>query len=54
LAGKIDQEIRRYAIESGRILVTLDADFGNLIRFSPAGTPDAFGISSHEVCASQD
>jgi predicted nuclease of predicted toxin-antitoxin system len=39
LAGKTDQEIRRYAIETGRILVTLDADFGNLIRFSPTGTP---------------
>jgi predicted nuclease of predicted toxin-antitoxin system len=39
LAGKTDQEIRRFAVETGRILVTLDADFGNLIRFSPAGTP---------------
>ena len=39
LAGKTDQEVRRFAIESGRILVTLDADFGNLTRFSPAGTP---------------
>jgi uncharacterized protein (DUF433 family) len=39
LAGKTDQEMRRYAIETGRILVTLDADFGNLIRFSPTGTP---------------
>ena len=38
LAGKTDQEVRLFAIESGRILVTLDADFGNLTRFSPAGT----------------
>jgi predicted nuclease of predicted toxin-antitoxin system len=39
LAGKTDQEIRQFAVETGRILVTLDADFGNLIRFSPANTP---------------
>jgi predicted nuclease of predicted toxin-antitoxin system len=39
LAGKTDREVRRFAIETDRILVTLDADFGNLIRFSPAGTP---------------
>lgn len=28
LAGKPDREVRRYAIEQDRILVTLDADFG--------------------------
>jgi uncharacterized protein (DUF433 family)/predicted nuclease of predicted toxin-antitoxin system len=39
LAGKTDREVRRFAIDTDRILVTLDADFGNLIRFSPAGTP---------------
>lgn len=39
LAGKTDQEVRRFAVETSRVLVTLDADFGNLIRFSPANTP---------------
>ena len=39
LAGKTDREVRRFAIETDRVLVTLDADFGNLIRFSPSGTP---------------
>ena len=39
LAGKTDREVRRFAIETDRILVTLDGDFGNLTRFSPAGTP---------------
>jgi uncharacterized protein (DUF433 family)/predicted nuclease of predicted toxin-antitoxin system len=39
LAGKTDREVRRFAIETDRILVTLDSDFGNLIRFSPSGTP---------------
>lgn len=35
LAGKPDSEVRQFAIKSDRILVTLDADFGSLIRFSP-------------------
>ena len=39
LAGKTDSEVRQFAIENDRILVTLDADFGSLIRFSPRGTP---------------
>jgi predicted nuclease of predicted toxin-antitoxin system len=39
LSGKPDREVRRYAIQHDRILVTLDADFGNLVRFSPGGTP---------------
>ena len=37
LAGKTDQEIRQFAVETGRILVTLDADFENF-RYSPANT----------------
>jgi hypothetical protein len=28
-----------FAIESGRIPLTLDADFGNVLRFPPAATP---------------
>lgn len=39
LGGKTDFEVRQFAIESDRILLTLDADFGSLIRFSPSGTP---------------
>jgi predicted nuclease of predicted toxin-antitoxin system len=39
LAGTTDVEVRKFAIETDRILVTLDGDFGNLSRFSPAGTP---------------
>jgi predicted nuclease of predicted toxin-antitoxin system len=39
LAGKPDSEVRQFAIESDRILVTLDGDFGSLVRFSPSGTP---------------
>jgi predicted nuclease of predicted toxin-antitoxin system len=39
LSGKSDREVRQYALDHERILVTLDADFGNLLRFSPRGTP---------------
>jgi predicted nuclease of predicted toxin-antitoxin system len=39
LAGKPDPEVRQFAIQSARILVTVDADLGSLIRFSPRGTP---------------
>jgi predicted nuclease of predicted toxin-antitoxin system len=39
LAGKPDSEVRQFAIQSDRILVTLDIDFASLIRFSPRGTP---------------
>ncbi len=46
LAGKTDQEIRRFAAETGRILVTLDADFGNLTRFSPAGAPGVIWLQA--------
>jgi predicted nuclease of predicted toxin-antitoxin system len=32
LAGKTDREVRRFAIETDRVLVTLDADF---VQFDP-------------------
>ena len=43
LAGKADREVRRFAIETDRILVTLDADFGNLIRFLRPVPLESFG-----------
>ena len=47
MAGKTDSEVRRFAIETDRILVTLDGDFGNLIRFSPVGTPGVIWLRPH-------
>jgi predicted nuclease of predicted toxin-antitoxin system len=35
LSGAPDPEVLRFAVENGRILVTLDADFANVIRFPP-------------------
>ncbi len=39
LCGASDEAVRDFAVREGRILVTLDADFGNIRRFSPANTP---------------
>jgi predicted nuclease of predicted toxin-antitoxin system len=39
LSGQTDEAIRQYAIREGRILVTLDADFANVVRFPPQETP---------------
>jgi len=39
LSGADDSVIRTAAIESGRILVTLDADFANVRRYSPSSLP---------------
>jgi predicted nuclease of predicted toxin-antitoxin system len=33
LSGAIDENVRKFSIESNRILVTLDADFANVFRF---------------------
>ena len=39
LCGASDDRVRAHAIAQDRILVTLDADFANIMRYSPAGTP---------------
>ena len=38
LGRSADAGVRKFAIETDRILVTLDGDFANLVRFSPADT----------------
>ena len=45
LSGADDPVVRAYAIEGGRILVTLDADFANVLRYSPADSP---GVIHHD------
>ena len=46
-SGEPDEKVRAFAIESGRILLTLDADFGNILRFPPAGTPGVIRLKIH-------
>jgi predicted nuclease of predicted toxin-antitoxin system len=35
LSGRPDEEILAYAVEHGRILITIDMDFSNIRRFPP-------------------
>jgi predicted nuclease of predicted toxin-antitoxin system len=47
LGGASDLVVRSAAISSKRILVTLDADFGNIIRYPPQGTPGIIWLRLH-------
>jgi predicted nuclease of predicted toxin-antitoxin system len=47
LSGAPNEEVRRFAIENRRILVTLDADFANVIRFPPEQTPGVIRLKVH-------
>jgi predicted nuclease of predicted toxin-antitoxin system len=47
LAGADDSAVRRVAIEGGRILVTLDGDFANVLRFPPEATPGVLRLRLH-------
>ena len=39
--------MRAAAVESGRILVTLDGDFANTLRYPPAETPGVLRFRLH-------
>ena len=47
LAGADDSVVRRAAFEGGRILVTLDGDFANVLRFPPDATPGVTRLRLH-------
>lgn len=47
LAGQPDEIVRSFAIDSDRILLTLDADFANMLRFPVAGTPGVIRLRIH-------
>jgi predicted nuclease of predicted toxin-antitoxin system len=47
LGGANDAAVRSAAIKSGRVLVTLDADFGNIVRYPPKGTPGTIWLRLH-------
>jgi predicted nuclease of predicted toxin-antitoxin system len=47
LGGAPDERVREFAIEGGRVLVTLDSDFANMLRFPPAGTPGVLRLKIH-------
>lgn len=47
LSGADDPTVRAFALKDGRVLVTLDADFANLVRFSPSDTPGVIRLKVH-------
>jgi predicted nuclease of predicted toxin-antitoxin system len=47
LSGADDSVVRASAIEDDRILITLDGDFANVLRFPPAGTPGVLRFRVH-------
>lgn len=47
LSGASDPTVRAAAIAEGRVLVTLDADFGNVVRYPPIETPGVIWLRLH-------
>jgi predicted nuclease of predicted toxin-antitoxin system len=47
LSGASDSVIRSNAIATNRVLVTLDADFGNILRYPVLGTPGVIWLRLH-------
>jgi predicted nuclease of predicted toxin-antitoxin system len=47
LSGGSDPEVRAAAIREGRVLITLDADFGNILRYPVLGTPGVIWMRLH-------
>jgi len=47
LSGAGDAAVRSFAIAQGRVLVTLDGDFANVLRYPPASTPGIRRLRLH-------
>ena len=47
LSGADDPIVRTFAIETDRVLVTLDADFGNVLRYPTGSTPGVIRLRIH-------
>jgi predicted nuclease of predicted toxin-antitoxin system len=47
LSGADDEEVRAAAIAEQRVLLTLDADFANVLRYPPAETPGVVRLRLH-------
>ena len=47
LSGATDEQVLRFAVENGRVLVTLDADFANVMRFPPEQTHGVVRLKVH-------
>lgn len=47
LSGANDSEIRSFAMHEERVLITLDADFGNILRYPVHATPGVIWLRLH-------
>jgi predicted nuclease of predicted toxin-antitoxin system len=47
LSGATDEQVLRFAVQNGRVLVTLDADFANVMRFPPERTLGVVRLKVH-------
>jgi len=47
LSGATDERVLRFAVENGRVLITLDADFANVMRFPPELTLGVIRLKVH-------
>lgn len=47
LSGADDDEVRALAIAEQRVLLTLDADFANMLRYPPEETPGVVRLRLH-------
>ena len=47
LGGASDAEVRSAGIAGNRVIVTLDADFGNILRFPVQNTPGVIWLRLH-------
>ena len=47
LSGASDSTVRSSAVSAGRVLITMDADFGNVLRYPATGTPGVVWLRLH-------
>lgn len=47
LSGVTDEEVLRFAVDNGRAIMTLDADFANVMRFPPEQTCGVVRLKVH-------
>lgn len=47
LSGASDEQVLRFAVDNGRVLMTLDADFANVMRFPPQQTAGVVRLKAH-------
>lgn len=47
LSGATDEQVLRFAVDKGRVVVTLDADFANVMRFPPDRTLGVVRLKVH-------